>query len=100
MIGNNGDKENTDLDEVDETAEEESLDDEESSDEDLADIGGDTMVDISAELDLDELVARIDAGDPNEAAHRREVRRRLEELREQRDVDLDSTFNFNLDDDF
>ena len=37
--------------------------------------------------------------DPNEVAHRREVRRRLEELREERDADLDSTFNFSLDDD-
>jgi hypothetical protein len=101
MIENNGDKEDIDIDESDETSDYESLDvDTSSSDDDrIPDIGGDTMVDISAELNVEELVAKLESIDPNEVAHRREVRRRLEELREQRDADLDSTFNFSLDDD-
>ncbi|MDH3333335.1 MAG: hypothetical protein OES59_00995 [Gammaproteobacteria bacterium] len=101
MIENNGDKEDIDFDESDETSDDESLDvDTSSSDDDrIPDIGGDTMVDISAELNVEELVAKLESIDPNEVAHRREVRRRLEELREQRDADLDSTFNFSLDDD-
>jgi len=101
MIENNGDKEDIDFDESDETSDDESLDvDTSSSDDDrIPDIGGDTMVDISAELNVEELVAKLESIDPNEVVHRREVRRRLEELREQRDADLDSTFNFSLDDD-
>lgn len=100
MIENNGDKENTDFDEVDETSEVESLEVEPSSSDEIPDIGGDTMVDISGVLAVEELVAKIDAGDPDEAAHKREVRRRVEEVREQHDEELDSTFNFNLDDEF
>jgi len=101
MIENNGDKEDSDFDESDETSDDESLDVETSSSDDdrIPDIGGDTMVDISAELNVEELVAKLESIDPNEVAHKREVRRRLEELREQRDSDLDSTFNFSLDDD-
>lgn len=101
MIENNGDKEDIDFDEADETSDDESLDVEPSSSDDdrIPDIGGDTMIDISAELNVEELVAKLESIDPSEVAHRREVRMRLEELREQRDADLDSTFNFSLDDD-
>ncbi len=54
--------------------------------------------DISLEINVDELVAKIDAD--NDAAHKKEVHRRLEELEEQRRIEseLDSTYNFNLDD--
>ena len=99
MIGYNDDKEDTDFSDVDETPEEETLDLEPASADKIPDIGGDTMVDVSAELKVDEIVARIDATNPDEAAHAREVRRRLEEIQEEHDKDLDSTFNFNLDDD-
>ena len=98
-MNENGDKEDTDLDEVENTSEEATLDAEESSSDEMPDIGGDTMVDLTAELKVDALVAKIDAVDPEEVAHDREVRKRLEELREKQDKDLDSTFNFNLDDD-
>ena len=98
MNTSNGDNKDSDLDEGVETSEEETLDAELSSDA-IPDIGGDTMVDVTAELKVDELVAKIDAVDPEEVAHDREVRKRLEELREKQDKDLDSTFNFNLDDD-
>ena len=63
----------------------------------MPDIGGDTIIDVSGELEA--LVEKLDKSDPDDVAHRREVRKRLEELAEQRNVDLDSTFNFNLDDD-
>ena len=64
--------------------------------EDLADIGD--GVDATAELDVDELVAKIDKD--ADAGHKKEVHRRLEDLEEQKRVEaeLDSTFNFNLDD--
>ena len=103
MIGKNGDGKNTDVDDVDDVDDEsveDVLEDDDTSSDDMPDIGGDTLVDISAEINVEELVAMLEAStDPAEAAHRREVRKRLEELREQRDIDLDSTFNFNLDDD-
>jgi hypothetical protein len=63
---------------------------------DSADEGfADTIV----EANVDALVAKMDATDPDEAAQKRASRKRLEELREQESKDLDSTFNFNLDDD-
>jgi len=106
MIGKNSDGDDTDFDDVDDESVEDLLDDDDTSDDDdddddvMPDIGGDTLVDISAEINVEELVAMLEASsDPDEAAHRRAVRKRLEELREQKDSDLDSTFNFNLDDD-
>ena len=87
MIGDNGDKDETDL----EAAEEEVLEDE------MPDIGGDTVIDLSGELEA--IVEKVEKEDPEEAAHKRAVRERLDEIEEQRDKDLDSTFNINLDDD-
>ena len=93
MIGNNGEKDDTDFDE------EEVLDEEEELDEDaMPDIGGETVIDVSGELEK-ELVEESKKADPDEVAHKREVRRRLEEINEKRNNDLDDTFNFNLDDD-
>jgi len=98
MNETNGDNNNPDPDGVDDTIEDE--DTEAESSDSIPDIGGDTMVDITAELNVEKLVEKINSVDPAEAAHRREVRRRLEELQEQKNKDLDSTFNFNMDDDF
>lgn len=99
MNETNGDNKDTDLNEADETSEEVALGAESISSDKVVDFGGDTMVDVTAELKVDELVAKLDSADPDEAAHEREVRKRLEELREKQDKDLDSTFNFNLDED-
>lgn len=65
-------------------------------DDDDVDVDGAT-----AEINVDELVAKIDSTDKEDIEHRREVRRRLEQIREAREAaaELDSTFNFNLDDD-
>ena len=67
--------------------------------EDIEDI--DNVGDISVEINVEELVAKIEAGEGDEADHQKEVRRRLDELEEQRkaEAELDSTYNFNLDDD-
>ena len=61
----------------------------------------DNVGDISVEINVDELVAKIEADDDDDAAKKKEVHRRMEELNEQRKVEenIDSTFNFNLDDD-
>jgi hypothetical protein len=93
MIGDDGDKEETDLDEV----EDEALEDDSASEDEMPDIGGDTVIDVSGELEA--LVEKLDKDNPDEAAHRRAVRQRLEEIAEQRNKDLDSTFNFDLDED-
>ncbi len=74
-------------------------DDDIDDDDDEVDIGGDTVVGLTGEYDIDSLFKMLDSTDPSEVAHRREIRRRLEELAEQREVDLDSTFNFDLDED-
>ena len=93
MIGDNGDKVETDLDE----SEDEVRDDDATSEDKMPDIGGDTVIDVSGEFEA--LVEKLDKEDPDETEHRRAVRKRLEEIEEQRDKELDSTFNFNLDED-
>ena len=92
-MGDNGDKDETDL----ETTEDEVLDDESSSEDEMPDIGGDTVIDLSVELEA--IVEKLEKEDPDEAAHKRAVRERLDEIEEQRGKDLDSTFNIDLDDD-
>ncbi|MEL7185957.1 MAG: hypothetical protein AAFN50_05915 [Pseudomonadota bacterium] len=91
-IGDNNDTENDELDDE--------LDDDVETDE-IADDDGlivegaheATVVD----ADVESLVAKIDNTDEEEAARKRALRRRLEEAREARESDLDSTFNFNID---
>ncbi|MGB5163962.1 MAG: hypothetical protein WBN09_01355 [Woeseiaceae bacterium] len=75
--------------------------DEDDVDDTDVDIDDDDVDDETAEINVDELVAKIDSSDKADIQHRREVRRRLEEIREAREAaaELDSTFNFNLDDD-
>ena len=93
MIGDDGKNDETDLDE----SEDVELDEVNSSEDEMPDIGGDTVIDVSGELEA--LVVKLGKEDPDEAAHQRDVRKRLEEIAEKRDKDLDSTFNINLDDD-
>lgn len=96
MIAENGDKDEDDFDDTEEDTEDDDLDDDE-----MPDIGGETIIDLTGELNVDELVSRSSAADPDELARKREVRRRLEEIAERRNSDLlDDTFNFNLDDEF
>ena len=67
--------------------------------EDAADI--DTVGDFTGEIAVEKLVAKIESGAVDAEEKEKEVHRRIEELNEQRKVDseLDSTFNFNLDED-
>lgn len=61
--------------------------------EDDVDAGGDSTI----EMDIEELVAKLDDSDSEDVHRRAEIRRKLEELREQREQELDSTFNINFD---
>ncbi len=59
----------------------------------------DISSDSTAEFKVDELVAKMDSKDTDEAAREREVREKLEALQEQRDDKFGSTYNFNIDED-
>ena len=96
MIGDNGQKDEVDLEDLDDDI----LDDDELSEDEMPDIGGDTILDLAGELQAEEFASKAYKSNPDEVAHRREVRRRLEEIAERRNADLDNTFNFDLDDDF
>jgi len=63
------------------------------------DVDVDNVGDLSVEINVEELVAKLEATHSDDVSRKREIRRRLEELRELREADIDSTFNFNLDDD-
>ena len=65
----------------------------------VEDDADDDDVDLSVELNVEKLVAKLEAVDEEDVHRKAEIRRRLEELNEQREQELDSTFNFNLDDD-
>lgn len=67
--------------------------------DDIGDI--DSVGDTSVEINVEELVAKFESDHSDAAEHRKAVRRRLDELEEQRRIarELENTFNFNLDDD-
>jgi hypothetical protein len=64
----------------------------------LSEVDDDTIGDTSIEISIEKLVEKLEASDSEDVHHRAEIRRKLEELREQRERELDNTFNFNLDD--
>ena len=68
-----------------------------ADDDDDSDDVGDTSIALS----IENLVAKLESTDEDDICRRRQIRKRLEELREQREAEaeIDSTFNFNLDDD-
>ena len=96
-VFDNGDKENAvdedELEQVDSSEETIVLS------EDAADI--DTVGDFTGEIAVEKLVAKIESGEVEAEDKEKEVHRSIEELNEKRIVDdeLDSTYNFNLDDD-
>lgn len=65
----------------------------------LTEVDDDTIGDTSIEMSIEKLVEKLDASDEEDVHRRAEIRRKLEDLREQREQELDGTFNFNLDDD-
>ena len=101
MSGKENEKEDATLD--DESSDDTSKD---TSEETLAetvvmsDDEGDTSVgDSTVEMDIERLVAELDAVDSEDVHRRAEMRHKLEELRELRAQEMDSTFNISLDDD-
>ena len=58
----------------------------------------DNVGDISVEINVEELVAKIEASETEDAEKAR-IRIKLDKLREQQEKELDSTYNFDLDDD-
>lgn len=65
----------------------------------LAEVEDDNVGDLSVELNVEELVAKIEEDEAEEAHQKAELRRKLERMQEQHDAEMDSTYNFNLDDD-
>lgn len=63
-----------------------------------AKVADDNVGDISVEINVEELVAKIEASD-TEDAEKATIRKQLDKLREQQDSELNSTYNFDLDDD-
>ncbi len=61
----------------------------------------DNVGDISVEINVDELIAKIETDESDEAVQKREAHRKLEDVNERRRVeeDIDSTYNIKLDDD-
>ena len=80
-----------DIDEVDEAEDDVNavVDDDDNDD-----------IDLTGEVNIESLVAKLDATPKDDLARKRAIRKRVEELRDIREAekDLDSTYNFNLDD--
>jgi len=72
---------------------------EDSSDDVIELLADDDAGDSTEEINVDALVAKIDATDAEESAHKREIRLKLEALNEQRDDEFGSTYNFDINDD-
>ncbi len=89
MTGKNGENGDEDENEVEDVADV----------EDVEDVEGDNVGDISVEINVDELVAKIESTGSDDSAENAEIRKKLDKIREQQDENLDGTYNFNLDDD-
>jgi hypothetical protein len=63
--------------------------------------GSDNVGDVSVEINVEELLAELEVSADTSAARKKEVRRRLDEIREQREAqrELEDTFTFDLNDD-
>ena len=76
------------------------LDSDLSSDDEILSDDDDDAIVMTAEINVEKLVAKIDKQDGNEVERKKAVKRRLEEIEEHKKEmkELDSTYNFNLDD--
>lgn len=83
-----------DIDETDDIELQDDLASDDADDDSVDNVG-----DLSVEIDVSELVADIELSDAEEAERKQAVRRRLEELNEAKEKELDSTYNISLDDD-
>ena len=68
--------------------------DEVSDDDIVLSIDDDIIDESTTEINVEELVAKVDA---DEAAKNREIREKLDALNEMRDDEFGSTYNFDLD---
>ena len=95
MSGKDNDNEDATLDDEssEDTLAETVVMSDDDDDDDLS--AGDSTV----EMDIEKLVAKLETVDSEDVHRRAEIRHRLEELRELREQELDSTFNFNFDED-
>jgi hypothetical protein len=97
--------ENTDNDLDDDDVSDDASDDvsddvsDDDADDDLILGDDDGFADTIVEANVDALFARIELTDAEEAARKRLARKRLEELRELKSIELDDTFNFDLEGD-
>ncbi len=90
MNGDNTDK--------DKDIEDDTVSDDATDENVILDAAVEGFADTVVEANVEALVAKMDETDADEAERKREARKRLEELDEKKSKDLDSTFNFNLDD--
>ena len=97
MTAENGDPDDIQADDV-QPQDVQPEDDQENVKKDAPNVEQDNVGDISVEINVEELVAKIEASD-TEDAEKAKIRKQLEKLREQQDKKLDSTYDFNLDDD-
>jgi len=88
-----------DKDQVGDSLSEDEISEGVSDDEIDLTVDDEVVGDSTTAMKVDALVAKIDSEDPDEAAHHREVRQKLEALEEGRDDEFGSTYNFNIDED-
>lgn len=97
----NGEIDNFEDDDFDDEVDSSDDDDVSLSDDDSDDVT-DNVGDMSVEINVEDIILRMEAKAGDDLKRKREIRRRLEEIREAREAaaELDNTFNFNLDDDY
>lgn len=63
--------------------------------------GSDNVGDVSVEINVEELIQEFERSQDDEVARKKEIRRRLEEIREQREAmkELEDTFSGDFGDD-
>ncbi len=64
-------------------------------------VNSDNVGDVSVEINVEELVAELESSHGDDAHKKEEIRRRLDEIQEQRRAsqDMGDTYNIDLDDD-
>lgn len=87
---------------IDDDEDDDDVENDVENDEDAVvdDDDDDDSIDLTGEVNIESLVAKLDATPKDDLDRKRQIKKRLEELREARDAarELDSTYNFNLDD--
>lgn len=100
---------NGEIDNIDDDDDIESSAEDDESDDDGEDVSisdeevelTDNVGDLSVEINVEDIIRRIEANAGADLQRKREIRRRLDEIREAREsaAEMDNTFNLYLDDD-